>query len=315
MAQEHKFFESGQLSQSQPAEDLDTRIVNALRYMTTEVISNAEEVNLEVARDTFRELSRRIASRTLDTLAKNGIEIRQTRCMDLGAGLGMLSEEAASRGANPVAIEPGNGFREITLERIRRSGRGGVIAAVGEHLPFRNSSFDIVISLQVLEHVEHPAAVIHEVYRILKPGGWFYLTCPNYLSFYEGHYRVAWLPLLPKYLGSLYLRLRRRPTEFLNTSVTYTTLPSVRRMLRRSGFLSARDRKIYALCRSPSSIKVPWKRRVVLAARRWRSTDNLTSAVELYDLVARLCTPNFSELVQKPPESDDRTSRAKREGP
>ena len=31
--------------------------------------------------------------------------------MDLGAGLGMISEEAAVRGANPVAVEPGSGFR------------------------------------------------------------------------------------------------------------------------------------------------------------------------------------------------------------
>ena len=76
-----------------------------------------------------------------------------------------------------------------------------MIAAVGESLPFRDNSFDVIISLEVLEHVEQPAAVPREVYRILRPGGWFYLSCPNYLSFREVHYDVAWLPLLPKPLG------------------------------------------------------------------------------------------------------------------
>ena len=86
--------------------------------------------------------------------------------MDLGAGLGMVSEEAAVRGANPLAVEPGSGYREITLRRIRRSGRGMVVAAVGEDLPFRDASFDLIISLEVIEHVADPAAMLREVWRI-----------------------------------------------------------------------------------------------------------------------------------------------------
>jgi SAM-dependent methyltransferase len=242
---------------------------------------------------------------TLDYLATEGIEIRHARMMDLGAGLGMLSEEAAFRGATPVAIEPGSGFRHITLERIQRGGRGVVIAAMGEHLPFRDSSFDVVISLQLLEHVEHPAAVVREVYRILKPGGWLYLTCANYLSFHEGHYDIALLPLLLKRLGALYLRLRGRPTEFLKTSITYTTLPGVRRTLRACGFLSMRERHIAALCRAPAAMNTPWKRGMVLAARRWVSADVLARALACLEQTAHVCTPNFSELVQKPPAQHD----------
>jgi SAM-dependent methyltransferase len=49
--------------------------------------------------------------------------------------------------------------------------------------------------------VEDPAAVVSEVYRILKPGGWLYLTTDNYLSFREARYGVTWLPLLPKRIG------------------------------------------------------------------------------------------------------------------
>jgi SAM-dependent methyltransferase len=178
-----------------------------------------------------------------------------------------------------------------------------VIAAVGESLPFRDNSFDVIISLEVLEHVEHPAAVLREVFRILKPGGWFYLTCPNYLSFREVHYNVAWLPLLPKPLGSLYLRLRRRPTEFLRTSITYITLPWVRRQLRALGLQSVRERHIYDLCRSPSSVNRPWKRAVIGTARRFVSADVLVRAIAWLDQAAYLCTPSIAELVQKPNSS------------
>jgi 2-polyprenyl-3-methyl-5-hydroxy-6-metoxy-1,4-benzoquinol methylase len=295
-----EFFGSGQLRESFSEEDLDARIVSAIRCMVTKATSNLKEINEAVKEDSLRELSRGFASEILNYLASEGIDIRTGRMMDLGAGLGMLSEEAAVRGANPVAVEPGSGYREIALDRIRRGGNGAVIAAVGESLPFRDNSFDVIISLEVLEHVEDPAAVLGEVVRILKPGGWFYVSCPNYLSFREVHYNVAWLPLLPKPLGSLYLRLRRRPTEFLQNSITYVTRPGVRRQLRALGLQSVRDRHISAVCRSPSLVNHPWKRAVLETTRRFVSADVLVRAIAWLDQAVFLCTPSIAELVQKP---------------
>lgn len=43
----------------------------------------------------------------------------------------------------------------------------------GEHLPFADGAFDIVLSRQVFEHVEHPRSLLHEVARVLKQGGYF----------------------------------------------------------------------------------------------------------------------------------------------
>ena len=303
-----KFFGSDLLTERIPGEDLDTRIARAIYYMVTKASSNVTEINEAVKEDTLRELSRAFASDTLNYLATEGIDIRQGRMMDLGAGLGMLSEEAAVRGANPIAVEPGSGYREIALARIRRGGRGAVIAAVGENLPFPENSFDMIISLEVLEHVEDPAAMLREVFRILRPGGWFLLTCPNYLSFREVHYNVVWLPLLPKSLGSLYLRLRGRPTEFLRSSITYVTLPWVRRELIKLGLRSVREREISDMCQSPSMIGKRWKRAAVLAARRLVSTDVLAKTIAWLDQTAHLCTPSISELVQKPLSGDTEKS-------
>ena len=108
-------------------------------------------------------------------------------------------------------------------------GRGG-------DLPFANNSFDYVISLQVLEHVKDPRPLFEEMYRVLKPGGEAVVRCENYLAFREQHYRVPWLPLLPKPLGSLYLRALGRDPSFLNNYIFYTTYPQIWRLASQVGF-------------------------------------------------------------------------------
>lgn len=46
-------------------------------------------------------------------------------------------------------------------------------------LPLRDSAVDIVLNIQVLEHVKDPGAVVTELHRVLRPGGRLYLTAPQ----------------------------------------------------------------------------------------------------------------------------------------
>ena len=50
------------------------------------------------------------------------------------------------------------------------------IAAVGEQLPFRDQSFDVVLCDNVVDHAESPQRIATELVRILKPGGLLYFT-------------------------------------------------------------------------------------------------------------------------------------------
>jgi len=50
------------------------------------------------------------------------------------------------------------------------------VAAFGESLPFRESSFDIVLSDNVVDHAESPVKILSEIARVLKPSGLFYFT-------------------------------------------------------------------------------------------------------------------------------------------
>ena len=77
-------------------------------------------------------------------------------------------------------------------------------------------------------------AVLRESVRVLRRGGAVYVACPNYLRFYEPHYKIFWLPLFPKFLGRLYLRLRGRDPVMLS-SLYYTTNHRLRHWLRALG--------------------------------------------------------------------------------
>src|SRR5215472_3336162 len=52
-----------------------------------------------------------------------------------------------------------------------------------QRLPFADSSFDIVVSCETIEHVPLVQAAISEMYRITRPGGKLFLTTPNYFNF------------------------------------------------------------------------------------------------------------------------------------
>lgn len=58
----------------------------------------------------------------------------------------------------------------------------------GKKMPFDDSTFDVVISTEVLEHVSDPDAYLTEVKRVLKPGGMFFFTVPFLMSLHEVPY-------------------------------------------------------------------------------------------------------------------------------
>ena len=87
---------------------------------------------------------------------------------------------------------------------------------------------------QVMEHVAEQKEVLGEALRVLKDGGAIYIASPNYLRFYEPHYKIKWFPLLPKFLARQYLKLRGRDPVLLG-QLTYTTNARLRALFHRLG--------------------------------------------------------------------------------
>ena len=110
--------------------------------------------------------------------------------LDAGAGFGRHAFALARDGANVVALDYALGEVEATRATFAAMAEAGEIAEerfVGglrgdaTRLPFADSSFDRVITSEVLEHIEADTTAIKEFARVLKPGGTFAATVPTWL--------------------------------------------------------------------------------------------------------------------------------------
>jgi SAM-dependent methyltransferase len=104
--------------------------------------------------------------------------------LDVGCGVGMYVR--ALRQFTPYVFGV-----EIEGERAREVlTYGGAAQSPGEALPFADSTFDLVLSHEVIEHVADDRTSVVETVRVLKTGGRLALFCPNRLYPFEthGHY-------------------------------------------------------------------------------------------------------------------------------
>jgi ubiquinone/menaquinone biosynthesis C-methylase UbiE len=285
------------LDPSASDKDVATMVERALRPLAASVGLNDEAL----AQAVDRALSRRVAKAAFDGLEAEGIQLTAASVLDLGAGLGHASVEAVMRGCELTAVEPGVEWCSIVRERLKQAGSGQAIVADGERLPFSDSRFDIIVSIGVLEHVRGPKAYLSEAYRVLKPGGWMFLSCENYLSFYEPHYQLAWLPLFPKKLASVYLRLRGRSSEFLTTSIYYTTRLGVMRWLRSLGFRFPRESSLRGKLHKHFRLGYKWKTAEGDSSHKAIATSAMARILFEFEIARAMLTPYVSVIVQKPP--------------
>lgn len=106
------------------------------------------------------------------------------------------------------------------------------IIGYGENLPFEDNFFDCVSTYQTLEHVQNLDLVLKEMLRVIKSEGGIHLKFPDYVSTFEGHYLVPWLPFFPKRLAMMYLRLLKKPVLGLDTLQYITRNDIIKRISR-----------------------------------------------------------------------------------
>lgn len=238
-----------------------------------------------------------------------GWDFRGKTLLEVGCGTGPFLRAVLGRPSMVLGVEPSPVFAAVARGRLAGAaglGKGHLLAADGGRLPLPDACVDFVVSLQVLEHVEDPEPFVREVARVLKPGGRAFLSYENYLSFWEPHYRVVWLPWLPKPLARLYLRLRGRDTRFLDENIYYRTGFGMSRLMRRAGLVSETWERTAEKFRHPERFRNPVFR--VLAAVVGRLVPrgkHLTAALYLTELwqVLRVTHAHFLRKPERPPIS------------
>jgi len=98
-------------------------------------------------------------------------------CLDIGSGNGQLLRLIAARySLNPYACDYTNQLMETPTQSV------DIANLNREILPYADNRFGLVTCVETIEHLENFRAVVREIYRVLKPGGFAVISTPNILN-------------------------------------------------------------------------------------------------------------------------------------
>lgn len=112
------------------------------------------------------------------TREKLVIEGKTAKVLDVGCGGGFKANYLAQKGFAVTGIDLSAESLAVA-KKHDKTGTVKYIEANAAKLPFEDASFDVVIAMDFLEHVEDPGMIIHEMARVLKPGGVFFFHTFN----------------------------------------------------------------------------------------------------------------------------------------
>ncbi len=181
---------------------------------------NAEPWQLQLVKRSLKKKDKlRILERTLP--------FRPSRvALDLGCAQGTLSYFVRRKGGFWVSADADMANLKAAKEILRKD----LVQLSGEALPFKTQSFDLVLCLDYLEHLEDDDRALEEMARVLKKGGQTILVTPHTGELFLLHKLRSALGLKLEYFGhkregyatgQLEAKLRRARLTIEN-SVTYS---------------------------------------------------------------------------------------------
>jgi ubiquinone/menaquinone biosynthesis C-methylase UbiE len=136
------------------------------------------------------------SAKVIAFLERAGVAVHG-RVLDAGCGGGGMPLSLAEEADAVVGIDPAERFQAAGVRLGRERGLRNLHFALadGMALPFRDGSFDLVLSHAVIEHVADAPLYLRECARVLAPGGRVYLSTSPYLSFAGAHLPRLKVPL------------------------------------------------------------------------------------------------------------------------
>lgn len=115
-----------------------------------------------------------------------------------GCGVGMYLHHMRDHFEDVIGLD----IEFVRLQEAKKLA-DKVIVGAGEWLPFQENTFDLILSHEVLEHVQDDQAAIREIFRTLTAGGRLVLFCPNrgypfetHGVYWRGKYHFGNIPLI-----------------------------------------------------------------------------------------------------------------------
>ncbi|NWG35583.1 MAG: class I SAM-dependent methyltransferase [Chloroflexi bacterium] len=154
--------------------------------------------------------------RRLEMILKAAGHRIEGKILENGCGVGMYVEHLSAFGGTVIGLE--YDFERAAEAHVRSP---HILNAAGEFLPLPSSTFDLILSHEVIEHVQDDRAAICEMIRVLqspdpasgRPGGRAVIFCPNrgypfetHGIYWKGKYRFGNKP----FVNYLPRRLRDR---------------------------------------------------------------------------------------------------------
>jgi len=98
--------------------------------------------------------------------------------LDYGCGGGWISNLISNKGFDVVGFDISHGI----ISKARESTKGNFLVCDAEYLPFKQRSFDLIIGISVLHHLNNLQKGIYEIYMILRDKGHLFFEEPNLLN-------------------------------------------------------------------------------------------------------------------------------------
>ena len=104
--------------------------------------------------------------------------------LEIGCGVGMLSDHLSQKyDMNVFGIDIDHEQIEIAKKCFKNNTKLSFSVESATNLPFENSSFDMVLSFNVIHHISSWKNVLKEVHRVLRPAGVFVFSDFGYPAF------------------------------------------------------------------------------------------------------------------------------------
>jgi ubiquinone/menaquinone biosynthesis C-methylase UbiE len=159
--------------------------------------------------------------------------------LDLGCGKGNTVYYGLTKKHDMWGVDVDQDSIDFYKRRVRLSGAppewsDRCLVTNAREMPFKTNYFSAVHSNYVLEHMAQLGEVLRETVRTTQIGGIIFMKAQDARISYEGHYRIPWLPFMPKHVARIWLEEFEKPVDGLG-HLQYITTPQVTTILEACG--------------------------------------------------------------------------------